>query len=231
MFKRHVFLTVVLAGVLLASGCTQQQGRFQLKDLAKSDIDLVADLHRNATLAALKELNAKLYRLNPVQLSKMPNETIESRWQQLLKHQGQAGGFNELAGAGGIAAMRLAFDNNYEGDRIFALMAGLSGMLDEAYGFKSEFYLLDSVDGQKLYNSARNLEVMVWLLRSRKDPRGEPLIYSDSISSELVNLSFERLFGKLIAHQDMMSQIMQGKTQRAVNTVAHGIVSMTFVPL
>jgi len=231
LFKRHVFLTVVLAGVLLAGGCTQQQGRFQLKDLAKSDIDLVADLHRSATLAALKELNAKLYRLNPVQLSKMPNETIESRWQQLLKHQGQAGGFNELAGAGGIAAMRLAFDNSYEGDRIFALMAGLSGMLDEAYGFKSEFYLLDSVDGQKLYNSARNLEVMVWLLRSRKDQRGEPLIYSDSISSELVNLSFERLFGKLIAHQDMMSQIMQGKTQRAVNTVAHGIVSMTFVPL
>ena len=31
--------------------------------------------------------------------------------------------------------------------------------------------------------------------------------------------------------KSMMSEIMQGKTQRAVNTVAHGIVSMTFVPL
>lgn len=231
MFERIVLLIVMLPGLLLAGGCAQSQGRFQLKDLAKSDIDLVADLHRSATLAVVKELNTKLYRLNPVQLSKMPNNTIESRWQQLLKRQGLANGFGELGGARSIEAMRLAFDAGYEGDRVFALMAGLFSMLDEAYGFKSEFYLLDSVDGQKLYNSARNIEVMVWLLRTRKDERGMPLIYSDSISAEVVNLSFERLFGKLIAHQDMMSEIMQGKTQRAVNTVAHGIVSMTFVPL
>jgi hypothetical protein len=35
----------------------------------------------------------------------------------------------------------------------------------------------------------------------------------------------------LIAHQDMLAQIMAGKTQRAINSVAHSIVSMTFMPL
>lgn len=231
MFKWRVTQLMVVCIAVLLGGCAQQSGRFQLKDLAKSDVDLIVDLHRQAVFSELMELNAKLYRLNPVQLTKNAGQSTEARWRALQASQGRAFEFGELAGARSIDAMRMAFDENYRGDRVFALTAGLYGMLDEAYGYKDEFYLLDSVDGQKLYNSARNIEVMVWLLRSKKDAQGLPLLYSDSMSSDVVNLSFERLFGKLIAHQDMMSLIMQGQTQRAVNTVAHGLVSMTFIPL
>lgn len=224
---RGVWLVVLAC---LFTGCAQQSS-FQMKDLAKSDVDLVADLHRSATLELLQELNTKLYRRNPVQLGKVPAESIESRWQGILNLPPGVEGIEELGGVRSIEAMRLAFSDDFGGDRVFALMVGLSGMLDEAYGFKREFFILDSIDGQKLYNSARNIEVMVWLLRTKKDDEGRPLIFSDSMSEGAINLSFERLFGKLIAHQDMMSRIMAGKTQRAVNTVAHGLVSMTFVPL
>ncbi len=238
LFRGYFSRMVLLCLALILTGCAQSGGHFQLKDLAKSDVDLVADLHRQAVFAVLKELNTKLYRLNPVQLSKGGGsagdthlQSIEARWRQLESSQGRSYHFEELSGARSIDAMRLAFDDEFEGDRVFALVAGLFGMLDEAYGYKTEFYLLDNVDGQKLYNSARNVEVMVWLLRSSRSSDGIPLLYSDSVSSDVVNLSFERLFGKMIAHQDMMSKIMQGQTQRAVNTVAHGLVSMTFIPL
>ncbi|MGH1373732.1 MAG: hypothetical protein ACRBBW_16950 [Cellvibrionaceae bacterium] len=250
VFMRCCFRCVFLCVLVMVAGCAQQAGRFQLKDLAKSDVDLVADLHRQAVFSALKDLNTKLYRLNPVQISRgaeysvaarigskplsepqASKDWIEARWQQLEASQGGLYGFEELSNTRSIESMRLAFDEGFHGDRVFALMAGLYGMFDEAYGFKREFYLLDSVEGQKLYNSARNVEVMVWLLRSKRASDGSPLLFSDSMSAEVVNLSFERLFGKLIAHQDMMSKIMQGQTQRAVNTVAHGLVSMTFIPL
>lgn len=135
--------------------------------------------------------------------------------------------------------MNLGLTHGFQGDRVFAVVVGLAGMLREAYGFKDEFYLLDDLDQQKLYISARNIEVLVWRLSQSRDKHGRPLIYTngfvqlatnENLPGE-VNLSFERLFGKLIAHQDMLANIMAGKTQRAINSVAHSLVSMTFMPL
>lgn len=225
---------IVLSLILLAcwlSGCASTGNNFQIKDLAKSDVDLVADLHRRSVTLLLEELNTKLYKLNPAELKKVSSASIESRWQMLNQSSSAPLEFFELQQMKGIDAMRLAFEESFEGDRVFALMAGLVDMLNEAYGYKQEFYWLDSIDQQKLYNSARNIEVLVWLLRSKLTSEGKVMILTDSISEEQTNLSFERLFGKLIAYQDMLAQIMGGKTQRAINTVAHGIVSMTFIPL
>ncbi len=176
-------------------------------------------------------LNQKLYRRNPAQLSKVAGQTIDSRWRQLeelaTKHEIPL----ELMGLTGIDAMRLAFSDQFHGDRVFALMAGLCSMLGESYGFKEEFYWLDSLDQQKLYNSARNIEVLMWLLRTRLNEKGQPLILTNSSEAESVNLSFERTFGKLIAHQDMLATIVSYKTQRTINSVAQSIVSMSFIPL
>lgn len=217
--------------LMALGGCASTDSGFEVKALAKSDIDLVADLHRQATRELVKQLNTKLYRRNPIQLKRVPGATIDSRWQQLLALREGPQQIDELGGAWGVGAMRLAFDEGFTGDRVFALMAGLVGMLSEAYGYRHEFYWLDTIDQQKLYTSARNIEVMVWLIRSRRDAGGQPLILTDTLDGATVNLSFERLFGKLIAHQDMMAQVVAGKTQRAINSVAHGLVSMTFIPL
>ncbi|WP_439134177.1 hypothetical protein [Pseudomaricurvus sp.] len=213
------------------AGCSTSSSGLNVKSLAKSDVDLVADIHRRQTKQLLQQLNTKLYLRNPNQLRRKPGETIESRWNSVLAYSVGTRKSPELRGLSGINAMRLAFENDFAGDRVFALMVGLTSMLSEAYGHKQEFYWLDSLDQQSLYNSARNIEVMVWLLRTREDSMGRPLILTDSFSSESFNLSFERLFGKLIAHQDALSMVIAGKTQRAVNTVAHSLVSMTFIPL
>lgn len=212
-------------------GCSSSPSGLNVKSLAKSDVDLVADIHRRETRLLLQELTTKLYLRNPNQLRRKPGETIESRWNSVLAYSVGTRKSPELRNLTNIDAMRLAFEEDFAGDRVFALMVGLTSMLSEAYGYKQEFYWLDSLDQQSLYNSARNIEVMVWLLRTKVDLEGRPLILTDSLADGAFNLSFERLFGKLIAHQDILSMVIAGKTQRAVNTFAHSLVSMTFVPL
>lgn len=225
-----LWLPLVLLSVLMA-GCSTVSSGLNVKSLAKSDVDLVADIHRRETRQLLQQLTTKLYLRNPDQLRRKPGETIESRWNSIMAYSVGARTSPELRNLSDIDAMRLAFDLEFAGDRVFALMVGLTSMLSEAYGYKQEFYWLDSLDQQRLYNSARNIEVMVWLLRTRVDVQGRPLILTDTLSGSSFNLSFERLFGKLIAHQDTLSMVIAGKTQRAVNTVAHSLVSMTFIPL
>ena len=208
------------------SGCSSQQ--FEIRDIAKTDIDMVADLYRKDTRRLVIQLIHKLYKRNPRELRKQPNTTVKQRLAQL--HQNTRLVFAELENKQGLEAMSLAMDNEYEGDRVFALIVGLAGMLRQAYGYKDEFFVLDDLDQQKLYISARNIEILVWRLKQAQDADGRPLLYTNSMGS-VTNLSFERLFGKLIAHQDMLAQIMADKTQRTINTVAHSIFSMTFIPL
>jgi hypothetical protein len=229
--------SVLLVAVLLAlAACSSQP--FDIKDIAKTDIDMVADLHRQKTRDLVIDLMHKLYKRNPRELRKQPGASFDSRLGQL---SGQARlQFDELGGVHGVEAMNLGLSKNYQGDRVFAVVVGLAGMLREAYGYKDEFYVLDDLDQQKLYVSARNIEVLVWRLTQSRDIYGKPLIYTNGFGQAApnnrnlppeVNLSFERLFGKLIAHQDMLAKIMSGKTQRAINSVAHSLVSMTFMPL
>ena len=76
-------------------------------------------------------------------------------------------------------------------------------MIMKSYNYQSEFYMFDSVDPQKLYNAARNIEIAVWKLGHNVDSSGELFLYSNSlVTEEVVNLSYERLCGKLIATQD-----------------------------
>lgn len=227
---------LLVAALLLLTACSSQP--FDIKDIAKTDIDMVADLHRQKTRDLVVELMQKLYKRNPRELRKQPGASFDSRLAQLYGQTRLQ--FDELGGAQGVEAMNLGLSKDYQGDRVFAVIAGLAGMLREAYGYKDEFYVLDDLDQQKLYVSARNIEVLVWRLNQNRDSYGKPLIYTNGFSQAAssnrnlpveINLSFERLFGKLIAHQDMLANIMSGKTQRAINSVAHSLVSMTFMPL
>ncbi len=225
-------IALLMFAMLALASCSSQP--FDIKDIAKSDIDMVADLHRQHTRALVVELMHKLYKRNPRELRKQPDATVDSRLAQLYSKPRLR--FDELGNVHAVEAMNLGLSQGYTGDRVFAVVVGLAGMLREAYGFKDEFFLLDELDQQKLYISARNIEVLVWRLTQARDAHGEPLIYTNGYSQNTmgageVNLSFERLFGKLIAHQDMLANIMADKTQRAINSVAHSLVSMTFMPL
>lgn len=228
-----ILTSLAVIASLVLSGCSNQQAKpFELKNLAKSEIDMVTDSHMHEAEKQAKQLLVKLYKRNPRELRKAPAGTsIETRIEQLFKHPRQVQ-FNELGKAYGISAIPLAFDENYQGDRVFALMAGVVGMLHASYNFQDEFFLLDGLDQQKLYHSARNMESVAWMLNTRRDSRGELFLLSNGISlNQVPNYSYERIFGKLIAIQDMMAQIVSDTNNRTINKVVHGVASTTLLPI
>lgn len=224
-----VFLPLLLlAGLFGLLGCSGHG--IAVKNLAKTDIDMVADAHVRTVEQLLRELTIKLYRRNPNQLKKKTGITIETRLRQIFGGEWMRT-FDELDGRQGIPAMLLSFEPEYRGDRVFALMVGLTGMLRSSYNGQQEFYLLDSLDQQKLYDSARNIEILVWRLKNRCNAAGRPLLLTNGRAGEVENLSFERLFGKLIAHQDMMARITSEKWGRTINHMVQNIASAAFLPI
>lgn len=214
-------------------GCAQKLGRpFDIKNLAKSDMDLITDIHIVQVRKLTEELVVKLYKRNPRELKKVPGMTIERRLEQLMTVDRPQTGFAELGNMDGIALLPLAFSTEFEGDRVFALMAGMTGMLSASYNNQVEFYILDEIDQQKLYNSARNLETIAWLLNNRRDESGELLLLSNGIAEDgTPNYSYERKFSQLIIIQDMMAQMIADSTNRHINKVFHSVASMTFLPI
>lgn len=222
----------MLALLLTLAGCGGQG--FSLKNLAKTDIDMVADTHYLEMESLLKELTIKLYKRNPRYLYAVSGHagktpTIDSRLQQLFGQQGRLD-FPELS-TSGVAAIELALDPGFDGDRVFALMAGLVSMVRQSYGYQSEFFIYSELDGQQLYYSARNLEIALWRITTYRDGHGMPLILTNSREGESHNLSYERLFGKLIATQDLLAKIVAGKNQRMIKTAAQNVATMAFFPI
>ena len=227
-------LLAIAALALLLAGCAAVQGGqggkgFRLENLAKSDIDFVVDGTIRAQESHLRELTIKLYRRNPAELRKH-NTSLDKRLEQLFARPGELL-FDELQGKQSVEAMLLGFDPAYRGDRVFAVMAGLVDMIRRSYGYKQEFFFLDELDQQKLYNSARNIEVLVWRFGHRRDAGGEPYLLTNEVSGEVSNLSFERLFGKMIALQDMLAQITADKTNRSITKVIQNTATMVFLPI
>jgi len=228
----------LLLCLLLASACNDsnsrapgpQAQRFRLNSLAKTDIGQVLEVHVHEARGYLRELMIKLYRRNPRELAKSPVPDAEQNIRRLFDepHQWQ---FPELDGTTGVAALRLGLAADYDGDRVFAFVAGLLSMVMSTYEYKEEFYLLDSVDPQNLYNSARNIEIASWKLRHDRGPDGEPVLYSVSLPGEVENLSYERLFGKLIALQDTMAVIIAGKGNRTITKMVQRMATAAFLPI
>ena len=104
-------------------------------------------------------------------------------------------------------------------------------MVMSSYGYRTEFYLFDSADPQNLYNSARNIEIAVWKLGHDYDQNDELYLYSNSLPGELANLSYERIFGKLIALQDTMAIIIAGKTSRTLIKIIQRMATAMFLPI
>lgn len=202
-----------------------------ISGIAKSDIDNVLDMHIIESRRLLKELMIKLYKRNPRELKKselkLPQEHIVRLFD--LEHTWD---FPELEGKHDVDVIKLTFTEEYQGDRVFSFIAGLLSMIMKSYDYKSEFYIFDSVEPQKLYNAARNIEIAIWKLEHDLDSKGELYLYSNSLPEEdVVNLSYERLFGKLIATQDNIATIIADKKNRTVKTVIQRMATAVFLPI
>ena len=224
---RFAILFACLSFLSFLSGCRNPIDTSVLDALAKTDIDMIADTSLNELNHLMDDLLVKLYKRNPRELDKESGLSIGQRQNQIFDTPGRLV-FKELNHLQGTAALDLAFNPTYQGDRVFALMTGLMGMVRSSYNWQSEQFMLDSLDEQKLFDSARNIEVLAWRLSNARDASGELLLLSNSQPGEKENLSYERIFGKMIAIQDMMAFTVVGKWDRGVNSVLQKAV---FLPL
>ncbi len=203
---------------------------FRVADLAKSDIDQVTEIHLDHTMSGLRLIMEKLYRRNPRELHKHADASIETVTQRAFDPAAQWR-FAELDNRHGIEVLHLAFRTDYAGDRVFAFIVGLGGMIHQAYNGQREFYILDQLDPQNLYNAARNIEVAAWKLSNARDAHGELLLLSNESGAAGRNLSFEREFGKLIAYQDVLARVLAQRSNRTLRFVVHNAASAVFLPI
>lgn len=219
-------LAIIMALVLVTLvGCSG----YRVSNLAKTDINLVTDEFILETRALVLELMRKLYARNPDQLRRGGFSSVDDRLRQLQDRPGQLR-FKELGNAQELEALELVFDENFGGDRVLALTVGLGGMLRRAYGYDSEAFMFHSVNAEILATSARNVEILVWRLRNNLQRSDRPFLVTSEYRGVVDNLSFERLFGKLIALQDMMASIASDAGNRRVTKVVHTATSV-FIPL
>ncbi len=211
--------------VFLLPGCVPGSG-FKIQDLAKTNIDTISEIHMNQAVKLLKSLTCKLYKKNPSQLKK--GQSISSRLDQIFRCPSEK--YAELDFQDSTKAILMGLDPKYTGDRVFAVMYGLYTMIRRTYNNKCELFLLDYLDSQKLYNSARNIEILVWRLKTRLSAKGRPLLLTNSLDGNIQNLSFERIFGKLISIQDTMALIVSNRTGRAIKEAVQ-IAGMAFLPI
>ena len=217
----------VAAGLL--TGCSG--GDRVMKNLVKTDIDFVADTHLREINRLMENLLVKLYKRNPRELHKNPEMTIEQRSRQIFAIPGRLV-FEELRNRQGTDALELALAPDYAGDRVFAVMVGLVGVVRSSYGWQDEQFLYTSLDPVLLFQSARNIEILVWRLSNRHDAQGNPLLLTNSREGEEENLSFERLFGKMLATQDNLAFIVAGRVDRGISRMVQGALSSAvFFPM
>ncbi len=227
-----IFLAALLAGCTIPThnGSGISDRPFQIQDLAKSDVDLVLEMQLRYSLEYLKELMVKLYKRNPKEWRKggwgSSNQAVKR-----VFGPGRATSFPELQGKRSVDAMRLAFDDEFYGDRVLALVEGLRGMLLDSYNGKKEFFLLDELDPQKLYNAARNIEIAAWKLDHDRNGQGQLFLIGNQLSGPVKNLSFERLLGKMIAVQDSTARFVAQSTNRRIKNVIQSIASAVFIPI
>ncbi len=227
-----------ILSIMLLTGCVGAPDRdspirtrqFQVDDIAKSDVDMVAEIQVRFSMEYVQELMEKLYRRNPREWLK---EGVASLEQAVERVFGAARNeaFPELQGKHGSDAIMLAFDESYPGDRVLAFAEGLRGMILAAHNGKQVFYLTDELDPQKLYNAARNIETAAWKLAHARDSQGRLFLISNQTAGPVINLSYERLFGKLIALQDGMARIVAQSSNRRIKTIIQSVASAVFIPI
>ncbi|MDP2811932.1 MAG: hypothetical protein Q8O34_17470 [Rhodocyclaceae bacterium] len=220
--RRRACLGLLLALPLAACVSSPSQ-------LAKTDIDRVAEAHRREVIGSLRLLAEKLYRRNPREWKKGGHESLEAAVARIFDPQ-ISWRLPELEGRRGTEALLLAFREDFRGDRVAAFIGGLGGMLHTAFDEKTEFFMIDDLEPQKLHNSARNVEIAVWKLSGARDASGAPLLLSNEMGSN-PNLSFEREFGKMIGSLDLLSKIVADKTNRTVVKVIQTMATAVFLPV
>lgn len=192
----------------------------------------MADATHQEIFACLRVLAEKLYRRNPAEFRKTGLADIKEA-AAMATDPVRAWRFDEFGGRYGTDAVQLAFREDYQGDRVRAFIAGLGGMMQNAFNGKDTFYMTDDLDPQNLYNSARNVEIAVWRLSNARMTEGRLYLLTNegAQTGQVANLSFEREFGKIIGHLDLLARIVADKSSRTLVKVVQSLATAVFFPV
>ena len=231
---------VLLLAALLLAGCASQNIKhkdgsssvraYSVSNLAKSDVDIASELTQREVLKSLRLLTEKLYRRNPQEYRKAGLESVDAAVARLFDELPKWPE-SHLAKFNWEENFKLTFLDGYSGDRVYSFMSALTSMVMASYNHKREFFVTDELSAQKLYNSARNIEVAVWKLSNAKLPSGAKYLISNTLDGEVPNLSFEREFGKLIADQDLLALLIEDRSNRTITRTLQGVASFVFLPI
>ena len=234
-------LLAFVAAVLLLAACAtpepikngknipQQSDRNLLSQLAKSDMDRMADVEMRENSQTLRLLMTKLYKRNPHELRKNTTVSAEEMVTSVFENQ-HGWQFKEIGEMQDSAAIQQAFRPEYQGDRVMSLIVGLQTMLIKAHGGKTEFFFTDSIEPQNIYNAARNVEIAVWRLSNARDDKGQLDLLTNEMNDHERNLSFESEFGKIIGSLDLFAITLSEKYQRGITRVMQTLSTALLLP-
>lgn len=216
MSKFVAFLSLAVVVALTAS-CAGA-----LKNLGKSEVDMVIDAVIAENTEHISNLAVHLYSLNPEELTKTtPPVSLAERLTQIVEHPTDTA-YAELENTTAVNTLRLFFNKDFNGDRVFALLIGIHSMLRFSYNNQTEFFMFDDMDPQALYNSARNLETVLERLYL-EDEQGHVLL---NVATLTPGNTFHNSMIKLISNQDLLAKITSQQTHRTINRIIHGTVGV-----
>jgi hypothetical protein len=239
---RRACAAAFLSAAALLAGCAgntpTDHGQVQGEQYAKgewlqSDGNRVTQIAMRANEASLLLLADKLYRRNPREWRKTA-ATREAALALVAASVHESKPWPGLNGQRDVAALSLALSPDFKGDRVAAFIIACSDTIVTAHGGKHDFYYLDGIDPQHVYNAARDMEIALWLLATRRDAQGQPLLLANEIGPRARNLSFEREFGKIIGRLDLLAVYMDERYRRAGIDYVQGLLMapvLAFVPV
>ncbi|BEP69053.1 MULTISPECIES: hypothetical protein [unclassified Variovorax] len=239
---RRTCLLAGTAAALLAplalTGCssfrsTERAEPYGNQEWLQSATNRIANLSLRDNLQSVRRVQTTLYRRNPREWRKSAasmEEATQRTWDAVL----QGTPLPELRGATGIDAIRLAFETGpqaYQGDRVAALVVGWASMLKQANGNTWDQTMIDGVDAENSYRTARNFEISLWLISSKTGPDGQPLLLATEISERGRNLVADRELSKVVARLDLLAAQADEKYRRAALDFGQNWVMGVVMPL
>lgn len=238
IFASLLAVTLASCSTIPESGTTpkkqvpQQQDRSTINQLGKSDFDRMADVEIRENTESLRTLMLKLYKRNPAELKKSTSDSADkmATWvfEGGAQHQYH---FPEIHNLQTTDAIFLTFKPEFNGDRVLSFIVGLHTMLLKAHNDKTDFYFMDSIDPQRIYNVARNIEIAAWKLSNARKEDGTLYLLTNEINEIEKNLSFEREFGKMIGRTDLYAISLAEKSQRFISRVMQNLATAVFLPI